>query len=144
VTYFTNSSGKVIVGNLSGQPAVNGRTGWNSFGADQYSGVLVFGDQNRFGSSYIQNSPSGFGAWFGNASAILRPGDILTTPAQYCGNYDDNSGPASPHTNPSMNYLFGFDVTDQINGFKSGSIVEVKIVHIPSGKAIFDREVVVE
>jgi len=145
VTYYTNTSGTTLVGNLSGQPAVGGQAGWNAFGSTQYSGVLVFSDQNRFGDDgYIRDSSNGFGAWFGNTSAVLRPGDLLTTAAAYCGNYDDNTDATDPHDNPGMNYLFGFDVTDPVHGFKQGSVVEVKIIHSPSGKAVFDRDVIVE
>ncbi|MEN6610488.1 MAG: type IV pilin N-terminal domain-containing protein [Methanoregulaceae archaeon] len=145
VTYFTNTSGSTIAGNLSGQPAVNGSTEWNAFGTDKYSGVLVFSDQNRFNStSYVQDSSSGYKSWFGNSSAILRPGDFLTTPASYCGNYDDNTGPTAPHINPAMNYIFGFNVSDSSQGFVPGASVDVKIIHIPSGKAIFDKAVTIE
>jgi archaeal type IV pilus assembly protein PilA len=144
-TSFTNSSGTTFTGNLSGEVAVTGNDGWNSYTSSQYAGVLYLSDINRFGWA-VQNTDHGFKGWFGNSSAVLQPGDTLTTPAQYCGNYNDNTGPSSPHTNPGMNYLLGFDVTEQekVGGFGPGSVVEVKILHTPSGKMIADQKVVVE
>jgi hypothetical protein len=42
-----------------------------------------------------------------------------------------------------MDYLLGFNVVEQENvgGFGPGSVVEVRIVHIPSGKMILDKSV---
>lgn len=140
ITYFWNSSGAVNVGNLQGEVAVSGNDAWNYFTASQYSGVFFINDPKRFGTAAIQDSP-GRENWFGNASAILQPGDILTTPAQFCGNYNDNHPASSPHVNPGMNYLFGFNVSDPKNRFQPGAIAEIKIVHIPSGKSIYDGEV---
>jgi FlaG/FlaF family flagellin (archaellin) len=144
-TTYTNSSGTTFGGNLSGEVAVAGENAWYSYSPTNYVGVLYFDDMNRDGYA-VQSSPNGFSSWFGNASAVLQPGDILTTPAQYCGNYNDNTGPSTPHDNTGMNYLLGFNVTQQesIGGFGTGSVVEVKIVHTPSGKMIYDKEVNVE
>jgi hypothetical protein len=143
-TAFTNSSGTMFAGNLSGEVSVPGE--WSYYSPSKYVGVLFLSDLNRFGGYSIQNSPKGYSAWFGNASAVMQPGDTLTTPAQYCGAYNDNTGPSSPHNNPGMNYLLGFNVVEQeqIGGFGPGSSVEIKIVHIPSGKMIYDKEVNVE
>jgi hypothetical protein len=45
-----------------------------------------------------------------------------------------------------MDYLLGFNVIDQIQkgGFGTGSVVEIRIIHIPSGSIIYDRKVNVE
>jgi archaeal type IV pilus assembly protein PilA len=144
LTYYKNQSGSTLRGNLSGEIAVAGNDTWTYYAADQYCGVLFINDPKRFGTGAVQNSNSGRSNWFGNASAVLQTGDILTTPAQFCGNYDDNTGPTQPHKNTGMNYLLGFDATNSIHGFRTGSVVNVKIVHLPSGKAIFDKDVVVE
>jgi archaeal type IV pilus assembly protein PilA len=142
-TSFTNKTGSVLTGSLSGETKVAGNDTWTSYTSSQYSGVLYLNDKNRFKDGTIQTS-GGSGAWFGNASAIIQAGDTLTTPAQFCGNYDDNEGPTVPHKNPGVNYLLGFDTTDSIHGFTTGSTVEVKIIHIPSGKMIYNKEVNVE
>lgn len=142
-TYFRNQSGITIRGNLTGEVAVAGDEAWDFYRSGQYSGVLFINDPKRFGVGMIQDSPAGKSNWFGNASAVLQTGDILTTPAQFCGNYDDNTGPESPHQNTGMTYLLGFDPSDPVHGFRPGSTVDVKVVHIPSGKVIFDREVTV-
>jgi len=144
LTYFKNPSGSTMRGNLSGEIAVAGNDTWTYYTVDQYCGVLFINDPKRFGTGAVEDSDSGRSNWFGNASAVLQTGDILTTPAQFCGNYNDNTGPTKPHKNTGMTYLLGFDATDPIHGFRTGSVVNVKIVHIPSGKAIFDKDVVVE
>lgn len=143
-TYFRNQSGLTIRGNLTGEIAVAGDDAWNYYQSDQYSAVLFINDPKRYGTGMIQDSPAGKSNWFGNASAVIQTGDILTSPAQFCGNYDDNSTPTEPHRNTGMTYLLGFEPTEAAHGFRSGSTVDVKIVHIPSGKMIFDKEVTVE
>jgi hypothetical protein len=145
VTYFTDrSSGEIIKGNLTGEVAVGGDAGWSSWTATQYCGVLFLNDQNRFGDDTIQDSDSGNDNWFGNASAIFRPGDILCDPHSFAGNYNDNDGPDAPHVNPAMNSLFGINCSDRSTGFVPGAIVDFKILHIPSGKYIFDKEVSIQ
>lgn len=145
ITYFTDqSSGKIVKGNLTGEFAVPGDSGWTSWTDAQYCGVLFLNDQNRFGDDTIQDSDSGNDNWFGNASAIFRPGDILCDPHSFAGNYNDNDGPDAPHVNPAMNSLFGVNCSDNSKGFVPGAIVDFKILHIPSGKYIFDKEVSIQ
>ncbi len=145
VTYITNaSSGQIVKGNLTGEVAVVGNAGWFSWTDTQYCGVLFLNDQNRFGDDTIQDSDSGNDNWFGNASAVFRPGDILCDPHSFAGNYDDNDGPDAPHVNPAMNSLFGINCSDSSTGFVPGAIVDFKILHIPSGKYIFDKEVSIQ
>jgi hypothetical protein len=105
---------------------------------------LFLNDQNRFGYDTIQESDDGNDNWFGNVSATFRPGDILCDPHSYAGNYDDNDGPDVPHDNPAMNQLFGIDCSDPSSGFVPGAVVDVKILHKPSGKYVYDREVVIQ
>jgi FlaG/FlaF family flagellin (archaellin) len=122
-TTFTNTGGTTFAGNLSGKvpvpcPAQN-----------QNGGVLILYNGS-------QTNP----LWFGDPSAVLTPGESLTTAVQVCG-----SG-TSPVNNPGLNYLLGFNVADQENsgGFGQGSVVEVRIFHIPSGKILYDKLINVE
>ena len=131
ITYYRTPSGTTVKGSLSGQAAVKGNDSCSAFTADQYSGVLIINDE-RFGSGSVQDSDKGYASWFGNASASLRPGDILVTPApQYC----------VATNNPSMEYLFpGIAFPAD---FPAGSVVTVKVIHVPSGQVIYDNEVVI-
>jgi archaeal type IV pilus assembly protein PilA len=135
VTYFRDGSGQLIRGGLLGEKSVAGNSAWSDFGPDTYSGVLFISDLDRFGSP-LRSSNAGYMSWFGNASSVMMAGDILVTPSQFCG-------PAQPHTNPALNYLLNFDTTVPGNGYRAGAVVTVKIVHIPSGQVIFDKDVVV-
>jgi archaeal type IV pilus assembly protein PilA len=132
ITYYHTPSGNLVKGSLIGQVAVRGNDSCTTFTADKYCGVLFIYDENRFGNGMIQDSPGGYANWFGNASATLRPGDILATPAQLCG---------AATNNPSMEYFFpGVDLTSE---FPVGSVATVKIIHIPSGQIIYDKDVVI-
>jgi hypothetical protein len=133
ITYYRTPSGTTVKGSLSGQAAIKGNDSCPSaFKADKFVGVLFLFDENRFGTDTIQDSDKGYASWFGNASATFRPGDILVTPAQLCG---------GPCNNPSMEYLFpGVIFPDD---FPAGSVVSVKIIHVPSGQIIYDKDVVI-
>lgn len=133
MTYYRTPSGSSVKGNLIGQVAITGNDSCTTaFTADKFSGVFFINDENRFGTGTIQDSDKGYASWFGNASATLRPGDILATPAQLCG---------VACTNPSMEYLFpGVNFPGD---FPSGSVATVKIIHVPSGQLIYDKEVVI-
>ncbi|MDO8873465.1 MAG: type IV pilin N-terminal domain-containing protein, partial [Methanoregula sp.] len=133
-TYFRNQSG-LIKGYLLGEKYVAGNDVWSQFKAGINCGVLFINDLDRFGSP-LQGSSTGNKNWFGNSSAVLMAGDILVTPAQFCG-------PVTPHNNPGLNYILNFDTTDPDNGYRAGSVIAVRIVHIPSGQVIFDKDVVV-
>ncbi|MBN1167841.1 MAG: type IV pilin N-terminal domain-containing protein [Methanospirillaceae archaeon] len=142
-TYFTNSTG-TYKGGVSSEETVAGDAAWTSFSASEYCGVLYLNDQNRFGDDTIQDSDTGNDNWFGNVSATLRPGDIMLTPGNFCGNYDDNDLPSAPHKNPGMDELFGVECSASYTEFKPGSIARIIILHKPSGKAIYDKEVVIQ
>ena len=75
-------------------------------------------DMSRTG--YAENAPAHFGNY------TWQTGDILSTGG-----------------NPGTSDLLGFNVTETENGFGSGSVVDVKILHTPSGKYIYDKEVIV-
>jgi len=138
VLYYRNPvTGGTIKGNLTGEHAVEGRTGWPDFTSGDYCGVLFLNDENRFGGGPIKPDAAGYASWFGNASASFRPGDILITPGQFSG------PPNSDHENPGMEYLFpGIDFSND-DEFPAGAVVTVKIIHIPSGQILFDRDVVI-
>jgi len=129
-TYFRNESGQLIKGSLLGEKAVTVDSG-------KYTGVLFINDQDRYPFT-LQDTDSGYESWFGNASAVLMAGDVLVTPAQY---YDTS------HENLALDTILNvrtFDPTGKIdNGYKAGAVITVKIVHIPSGQLIFDKDVVV-
>lgn len=143
---YTNNSGSIFSGSLNSEAYVTGESGFASFGLNQACGVLYINDQTRFTDSTIVDKGGASSAWFGNTSAILMPGDILTTAAGFCGNCKDNAGPNDPHNNPSMNYLLGCDVLKQreVGGFGTGSVVNVKIMHTPSGKVVYSKDVIVK
>ncbi|NMB78074.1 MAG: type IV pilin [Methanomicrobiales archaeon] len=134
VLYYRTPSGVIIRGNISGQNTVTGDDDWSVFTGGKYCGVLFISDENRFDTDALQDSAKGHASWFGNPSATFGPGDMLVTPARYCESAD-------PH-NPSMEYLF-----PQVNfkeDFKAGGTVSVRILHVPSGQLIYDRDVVIE
>jgi FlaG/FlaF family flagellin (archaellin) len=133
-TYFRNESGQMIKGYLLGEKSVSISNSWNNYESGTYCGVLFINAIDRFGSSPpYQSSGNGYESWFGNASAVLMAGDFLVTPAQYIG----------PNSNPGLNYILGFDTTDPGSGYQAGAVINVKIVHVPSGQVIFDQDVVV-
>ena len=134
-TYFRNESGRLIKGYLLGEKAMSGNNAWDDFDSGTYCGVLFINDRDRFGSP-LRSTDTGYKNWFGDASAVLMTGDILVTPAQFCG-------PSSPHKNPGLNYILNFDTTDPANGYRAGAVINTKIIHIPSGQLIFDKDVVV-
>jgi archaeal type IV pilus assembly protein PilA len=125
-TYFRNTSGQMIKGYLVGERSVTVDSG-------QYCGVLFINDQDRFPST-LQDADHGYGSWFGNASAVLMAGDSLVTPAQYYG---------TSHENSALNDILNIDTGEAGSGYKAGAVITVKIVHIPSGQVIFDKDVVV-
>jgi FlaG/FlaF family flagellin (archaellin) len=65
-------------------------------------------------------------------------------PAKDFGNYTFKTGDVlSTGSDVGTSALLGFDITDSEFGFDSGSVVDVKILHTPSGKYIYDNEVIV-
>lgn len=131
-TYYRNKSSQLIKGALSGEKSIEIESGEY---AGKYSGVLYINDQDRFGDLPFIDSDSGYQSWFGNASAVLMAGDILVTPAQYLGT--DSS------ENRALNTILNLGDSAAFHGYKAGDIINVKIVHIPSGRMLFDKDVVV-
>jgi Uncharacterized protein conserved in archaea len=154
VTYYTvpGTSGNISRGTLMGETAVQGQSAWSDFSDSDKCGTLFINDENRFGSDTVQSSYSGHGNWFGNLSAVFKPGDILVTPARFCGNSGDaDSACSNLHRNPGMEKLFPNVIFIEGNGskgkptgqFPAGNVVAVKIIHTPSGQIIFDKDVVI-
>ncbi|MDD1687326.1 type IV pilin N-terminal domain-containing protein [Methanoregula sp.] len=133
-TYFRNSTGQLIKGSLMGENTSKIRDG-------EYCGTLFINDQDRFGNSPLVNTEKGkYKSWFGNTSAVLMAGDSLVTPAQYYA-------ATSEKENLALDEILNFKTYDNTgvidNGYKAGSVITVKIVHIPSGQIIFDKDVVI-
>jgi archaeal type IV pilus assembly protein PilA len=152
VTYYTiPGTGNISRGTLMGETAVQGESDWSDFSDSDNCGALFINDENRFGSDTVQSSAQGHANWFGNSSAVFKPGDILVTPAQFCGNSGDADSASTLHRNPGMETLFpnvkfieGSSSKGQPTAqFQAGNVVSVKIIHIPSGQIIFDKEVVI-
>ena len=145
-TYFKNiSSGEYVRGELSGIVAVPGKSGWSSYTDSQYCAPLFINDPTRYGNyQTISDDTTAKPDWFGNETATLKPGDILVTPHGYCGNYNDNSTPSNLHVNTGLNNLTGLNCSDPDTGFVTGANIQVTILDIPSGKAIFDKEVTIQ
>jgi len=133
-TTFTNNAGARYSGNLSGEVSVpcDAESG-------NFSGVLVLPGSSQL-SSVTSSSSQANPLWFGDPSAVLTPGQGLTTAVQVCG-----SG-SPPVDNPGLDYLLGFNNNADLenSGFGQGSVVEVRIFHTPSGKILYDKLINVE
>jgi len=122
-TYFRNSSG-MIKGSVMGEKYVEVDS--------KNCGVLFINNPDRFGDPCQSTDTTGYQSWFGNSSAVLMAGDVLVTPAQYFGSAD----------NLAINSILNIDTaTDK--DYRAGAVINTKIVHIPSGQVIFDKDVVV-
>jgi FlaG/FlaF family flagellin (archaellin) len=128
-TYFRNQSGQLIKGTLLGEKSVE-------VGSGKYTGALFINDPDRFDGTPLLATSTGYRSWFGNSSAVLMAGDVLVTPAQFCESVTD-------HENPGLNYILNLGDSASDDGYKAGDVITVKIVHIPSGQVIFDKDVVV-
>jgi len=65
-------------------------------------------------------------------------------PAKDFGNYTWKTGDVlSSGSDVGTSALLGFDITDSDYEFGSGKTVDVKILHVPSGKCVYDKEVVI-
>lgn len=75
-----------------------------------------------------------------DVTKVGKPGN---NPDADFGNYTWITGDVlSTYSPEGTSSLLGFDIEDTANGFGEGSVVDVKIIHIPSQKYIFDREVI--
>ncbi|WP_319578758.1 type IV pilin N-terminal domain-containing protein [uncultured Methanospirillum sp.] len=143
-TFFKNqSTSELTQGTLEGEVAVPGRSDWTIGGYidTKYCAPLFLNDLNRFG--YATSSNQYAPGWFGNESAIFRPGDILTTSAMY-SEYVTNPSVSTPQVNLGLNNLTGLNCSDLNTGFVATKTIKVQVVDKPSGKTIFDKEVTIE
>lgn len=59
------------------------------------------------------------------------------------GNYTWKTGDIlSSGSDTGTSAILGFNVTDTDFQFETGSVVDIKIIHVPSGKYILDKEVI--
>jgi len=141
-TFFKNqSTGELTQGTLEGEVAVPGRSDWAYYLDTQYCAPLYLNDLNRFGSSIT--TATYHKSWFGNESAIFRPGDLLTTSAQYSA-YLTNPSASSRQVNLGLNNLTGLNCSDSNTGFDATKTIKIQVVDKPSGKTIYDKEVTIE
>lgn len=119
ITYYTNNSGNTY---RHEQTASNPLV--DLYGGGTYNVRVPFLNDMRYG--YSKDAPE---TWFGNVTWM--PGDVLTT--------NSDAGTADLLGLP---YSTADGILDP--DFGRGSIVDVKILHIPSEKYIFDKEVVVK
>lgn len=114
ITYYTLPANGTVIKHV--QTAYSDPVDIYGWGSE--SRLPFLNDQNRVG--YSSNPP----AWFGNYT--IMPGDILST-----GNSEGTGK------------LLGFDIDEESYGFGTGSVVDVKILHTPSSKYVYDNEVIV-
>ncbi|OPX64393.1 MULTISPECIES: type IV pilin N-terminal domain-containing protein [unclassified Methanoregula] len=113
ITYFTHPNGTAL---KHTQTPISEAT--DLYGHGTYTRVPLLNDMSL---GYSGNNPH---KDFGNFT--WKAGDILSS-----GSDEGTSA------------ILGFDITDDDYEFKSGSVVDVKILHTPSGKYILDKEVIV-
>jgi FlaG/FlaF family flagellin (archaellin) len=92
---------------------------------------MIFGDDRKVKVPYLADVSKG------------SPGD----PVVDFGNFTFMSGDilsSGTTIGTGRNGILGFDITDSEYDFGEGSVVEVKFVHLPSGKEIYSKEVVVQ
>jgi FlaG/FlaF family flagellin (archaellin) len=123
ITYYTNSSGYVYKNTQTASSAVidtYAGTMYGGYGYDSRVPAL-----NNLGKGWATESQQ----WFGNYTWVV--GDKMSTlgdagTAQVLGMWDS------------------FDSTGELDpDLKTGAVVDVKIMHIPSGKYIYNKEVIV-
>jgi len=141
-TFFKNqSTSELTQGTVEGEVAVPGRSDWPYYLDTQYCAPLYLNDLNRFGGAITTNTYHT--SWFGNESAIFRPGDILTTSAQY-SSYVTNPSVSTRQVNLGLNNLTGLNCSDSKTGFDVSKTIKIQVIDKPSGKTIFDKEVTIE
>jgi len=110
------NAGKVIKHTIDGSLTPGGTNAWNRNADPFIPQVNNEGDQVVLGPGSTQERRFG--------EVYLRPGGMLHA--------------------MKRNPFLGFDVADRETfGFKEGSIVHITVIHKPSGKFIYDKDVVV-
>lgn len=113
ITYFTLPNGTAL---KHTQTPIS--EGMDLYGYGTYTRVPLINDMSL---GYSGNNPA---KDFGNFT--WKTGDLL-----------------SSGSDVGTSAILGFDISDDDYDFGSGSVVDVKILHTPSGKFILDKEVVV-
>jgi len=113
ITYYTLMNGTII--KHSQTPASESS---DLYGYGTFTRVPFINDMSL---GYSGNNPA---KDFGNYT--LKTGDVLSTGSDV-----------------GTSTLLGFDITDPDFEFRSGKTVEVKILHVPSAKYIYDKQVIV-
>jgi FlaG/FlaF family flagellin (archaellin) len=120
ITYYTNKTGHVYKHEQTASSEATDLYGWGSLTR------VPFLNDMRLG--YAGNNPAkDFGNFTWKTGDVLSSGNVAGTA--------DLLGIGFTRGNPDT-----FNETD----FKPGAVVDVKILHVPSGKYIYDKEVVVE
>jgi archaeal type IV pilus assembly protein PilA len=125
----------------------------NTVTSNTYNSPLGFGNGVTPVGAYQQGSGSyDQGQWFGNYT--LTPGTIMRNSPTYsgtwggstCSGYGCNSANLTPYLySSSSDYIDGMQAIlgQNWNATRPGDTVTVKVLHIPSGKVIFNKQVVV-
>ncbi len=113
ITYYTLPNGTILKHTQTPSSESSDLYGYGTFTRVPFINDMSFG--------YSGNNPD---KDFGNYT--FKTGDILSSGSDI-----------------GTSAILGFDVTDDTYEFKSGSVVDVKILHTPSGKYILDKEVIV-
>jgi FlaG/FlaF family flagellin (archaellin) len=121
VTYYTNKNGTVYKNKQVATSDAVRLDSWNT----KLTRVPFLNDM-RYGY-YGNNTAVDFGNYTWNSGDLLSTGDTAGTAALLAINSTDQ-----PYT-----------IADTA-GFGPGSVVDVKILHIPSGQYIFNKEVIVQ
>jgi FlaG/FlaF family flagellin (archaellin) len=101
---------------------------------DEGGGSPVIGGSTSMAGS---KAPWGFGA---GVTGTQKLGDRFNNPNAMFGNYTLTSGTGLVATNPDdIQVVLG----EKWKNLKAGDIVTVSVIHIPSGKMIFQKDVLV-
>jgi FlaG/FlaF family flagellin (archaellin) len=123
VTYFTNETGYVFKTSHSASSEA-----FDLYGTGTYSRLPYLNDPVAVG--YAGNNPKAdFGNYTWSTGDILAVGSI-----RQVADFLELPWTAGTYPNP--------DTIDD-DSFKPGAVVDVKILHVPSGKYFYDKEVVV-
>lgn len=121
VTYYTNKNGTVYKNKQVATSDAVRLSSWNT----KLTRVPFLNDMRH--GYYGNNSDVDFGNYTWNSGDVLSTGNTAGTAALLAIN-----STSQPYT-----------IADTA-GFGAGSVVDVKILHIPSGQYIFNKEVIVQ
>jgi len=112
ITYYTVSNGSVV----------------------KHTQTPISDATDLYGNSKLTRVP------FLNDQSLGRSGN---NPSMDFGNYTWKTGDIlSSGSDEGTSAILGFNITSDEHDFRSGSVVDVKILHVPSGKYIYDNEVI--